>query len=52
MVSVHNSYMYLRLMADIRAHLVAGTFGGFRDEFVGKYEPTQRILDGRKVLER
>jgi queuine tRNA-ribosyltransferase len=29
MVSVHNSYMYLRLMADIRAHIGAGTFSAF-----------------------
>ena len=30
MLSVHNSYMYLKLMADIRAHLAAGTFAEFR----------------------
>ena len=29
MLSVHNSHMYLKLMADIRAHIAAGTFGAF-----------------------
>ena len=47
MVSVHNSYMYIRLMADIRAHISAGTFGQFRREFVANYVPSQRILQTR-----
>jgi queuine tRNA-ribosyltransferase len=47
MVSVHNSHMYLRVMADIRAHIAAGTFGQFRREFVAKYIPSQRILSMR-----
>jgi queuine tRNA-ribosyltransferase len=44
MVSVHNSHMYLRLMADIRAHLAAGTFSDFRQEFVANYVPSRRVL--------
>ncbi|MBI4324093.1 MAG: tRNA guanosine(34) transglycosylase Tgt [Chloroflexi bacterium] len=44
MLSVHNSYMYLKLMADIRAHLAAGTFTEFRAEFVRRYIPTQKVL--------
>jgi queuine tRNA-ribosyltransferase len=52
MLSVHNSHMYLRLMTDIRAHLAAGTYGQFRDEFVSNYRPSERILAARKVLER
>ena len=44
MLSVHNSYMYLKLMADIRAHLAAGTFAEFRAEFVRRYIPTQKVL--------
>src|SRR5436853_2540908 len=46
MVSVHNSRMYLKLMADIRAHLAAGTFGEFRREFVARYAPSQKVLLG------
>ena len=49
MVSVHNSYMYIRLMADIRAHISAGTFGQFRREFVANYVPSQRVLQTRGI---
>src|SRR5437867_3805217 len=52
MVSVHNSYMYLRLMADIRAHIAAGTFAAFRREFVANYVPSQRVLLARANAER
>lgn len=47
MLSVHNSHMFLKLMADIRAHLAAGTFTEFRREFVGNYVPTQKVLLAR-----
>jgi queuine tRNA-ribosyltransferase len=49
MLSVHNSHMYLRLMADIRAHLAAGTFDAFRRAFVAEYIPTQRVLRSRQT---
>jgi queuine tRNA-ribosyltransferase len=44
MVSVHNSHMYLELMADIRAHISAGTFAEFRQDFAATYVPSRRIL--------
>jgi queuine tRNA-ribosyltransferase len=44
MVSVHNSHMYLQLMADLRQHLAEGTFAEFRKEFVGNYVPSRRVL--------
>ncbi len=47
MVSVHNSQMFLKLMADIRAHLAAGTFGEFRREFSARYVPSQKVLRSR-----
>jgi queuine tRNA-ribosyltransferase len=47
MVSVHNSHMYLKVMADIRQHLAAGTFAEFRREFVAGYVPTKRVLAGK-----
>jgi queuine tRNA-ribosyltransferase len=47
MVSVHNSHLYLKLMAEIRARLAAGTFGGFRREFVANYVPSQKVLRSR-----
>ena len=52
MVSVHNSHMYLKLMADVRAHLAAGTFPEFRRDFVARYVPTQKVLLARANTER
>jgi len=49
LVSIHNSHMFLQVMADIRAHLAAGTFGAFRQEFVANYVPTKRVLSARPV---
>jgi queuine tRNA-ribosyltransferase len=49
MLSVHNSHLFLEVMAEIRRHLAAGTFHQFRAEFVGGYVPTQRVLAGRLV---
>ena len=47
MVSVHNSHMYLSVMADVRANLAAGTFEGFRRDFVANYVPSQKVLLAR-----
>ena len=47
LVSIHNSHMYLDVMADIRRHLAAGTFGEFRKEFVAGYVPSQKVLSTR-----
>lgn len=47
MVSVHNSHLYLRIMSEIRAHLAAGTFAGFRREFVAGYVPSERVRRGK-----
>lgn len=47
LLSVHNSHMYLAVMADIRRHLAAGTFGEFRREFIAGYVPTRKILSTR-----
>ena len=47
MVSVHNSHMYMKLMANIRAAIAAETFGEFRREFVAGFVPSQKILSAR-----
>jgi len=47
MLSVHNSHMYLRVMAQIRAHLKAGTFAEFRRMYAATYIPTKRVLEMR-----
>ena len=51
MVSVHNSHLYLQVMADMRAHLAAGTFAEFRREFAAHYVPSQKVLAGRSTAE-
>jgi len=47
MLSIHNSHMYMKMMEDIRDHIVAGTFQDFREEFARNYVPTQKVLAGR-----
>ena len=49
MVSVHNSHMYLKVMADMRAHLAAGTFSEFRREFIANYRPSGKVLATRQL---
>ena len=47
MLSVHNSHFFMEVMRDIRRHLAAGTFDDFREEFIARYRPTSRVLEGR-----
>jgi queuine tRNA-ribosyltransferase len=47
MLSVHNSHMFLKLMADVRAHIAAGTFAGFHREFIATYRPSRKVLAAR-----
>jgi queuine tRNA-ribosyltransferase len=49
MVSVHNSHVFLKLMANMRAHLAAGTFSEFRREFIANYRPTEKVLLARQM---
>ncbi len=48
MLSVHNSHMYLKTMADARAHLAAGTFAEYYREFIAGFTPSRKVLAGRK----
>ena len=47
MLSVHNTRMYLRTMAEMRAAIAAGTFAEYRREFVANYVPTKKVLLAR-----
>ncbi|HTJ00784.1 MAG TPA: tRNA guanosine(34) transglycosylase Tgt [Dongiaceae bacterium] len=47
MLSVHNSHMILKVMADIRTHLAAGTFAEFRREFIAHYVPSKKVMLAR-----
>jgi queuine tRNA-ribosyltransferase len=48
MLSVHNSHLFVQVMADARAHLAAGTFGEFYREFIANFTPSRKVLAARK----
>ena len=50
MLSVHNTHMYLKTMADARVHLAAGTFAEYYREFIANFKPSERVLAQRKKL--
>jgi len=54
MVSLHNTHLYVKLMADVRAALAAGSFAEFYREFIAGFVPSRKILSQREVakLER
>ncbi len=52
MLSVHNSHLFASVVADVRAHLQAGTFAEFYREFIANYVPTRRVLAARKGLDQ
>ncbi len=49
MVSVHNSHLFLKIMADVRAAIAAGTFAAFYRDFIADYVPSQRVLSARQA---
>jgi queuine tRNA-ribosyltransferase len=49
MVSVHNSHLFLKVMADVRIAIAAGTFAGFYREFIANYVPSRKVLSARQV---
>jgi queuine tRNA-ribosyltransferase len=49
MLSVHNLHLILKLMADARAAIAAGTFGEFYREFIANYTPSQKVLSARQL---
>jgi queuine tRNA-ribosyltransferase len=48
MVSVHNSHLYLKVMAEARAAIAAGAFAEFYRRFIANYKPSQKVLAQRK----
>jgi queuine tRNA-ribosyltransferase len=50
MLSVHNSHMYLKVMADVRAAIAAGTFAEFHREFIANFKPSEKVLAHRKKI--
>jgi queuine tRNA-ribosyltransferase len=47
MLSVHNSHLVLRVMADARAAIAEGCFAEYHRDFIANYRPSQRILAAR-----
>ena len=50
MLSVHNTHMYLKTMADARTHLAAGTFAEYHRDFIAHYRPSAKVMAQRRVL--
>ena len=50
MLSVHNTRMYLQVMADVRMAIANGTFAEFRREFAANYVPTKKVLLARAAV--
>ncbi len=51
MVSVHNTHLFLKIMADARAAIAAGAFADFYREFIANYVPSKKVLDARKAAD-
>jgi queuine/archaeosine tRNA-ribosyltransferase len=49
MVSVHNSHLFLKIMADARAAIAAGTFQEFYRDFIAHYVPSRKVLSARQI---
>lgn len=47
MLSVHNTHMFLKLMADVRAAIADGSFAAFREQFIRGFVPSRRVLGHR-----
>jgi queuine tRNA-ribosyltransferase len=47
MLSVHNTHVFLKVMADVRGAIAAGSFSEFHREFVANYRPSQKVLLAR-----
>jgi len=49
MVSVHNSHLFLKIMAGVRAAIAGGTFVEFYREFIANYVPSRKVLSMRQT---
>jgi queuine tRNA-ribosyltransferase len=49
MVSVHNSHLFLKIMADARRAIAAGTFNRFYRDFIANYVPSRKVLSARQT---
>ncbi|HXP59303.1 MAG TPA: tRNA guanosine(34) transglycosylase Tgt [Dongiaceae bacterium] len=47
MLSVHNTWFFLKVMAEMRSAIAAGAFAGYRREFAARFVPTRKVLLAR-----
>jgi queuine tRNA-ribosyltransferase len=47
MLSVHNTRMFVKVMEEVRAAILAGSFEAYRREFAANYVPTKKVLLAR-----
>ena len=47
MLSLHNTRLFLKVMAEVRAAIGAGTFAEYRRQFAANYRPTRKVLLAR-----
>jgi queuine tRNA-ribosyltransferase len=47
MLSLHNTWFFLKVMAEVRTAIAAGTFADYRREFAASYVPTRKVLLAR-----
>jgi len=47
MLSVHNTRMFVKVMEEVRAAILNGTFAEYRRDFAANYVPTQKVLLAR-----
>jgi queuine tRNA-ribosyltransferase len=50
MLSLHNSWLFLKVMAEVRAAIAAGTFGAYRRHFAANYVPTRKVRLARAAV--
>ena len=54
LATLHNLRFVIRLMAEMRQHIIDGTFAAFRDSFLESYEPSNeemRVAQRKKWIE-
>ena len=51
MLSVHNTHLFLKVMADVRDAIKAGSFSAFRREFIANYRPSRKVLLARAAAD-
>jgi queuine tRNA-ribosyltransferase len=47
MLSLHNTWLFLKVMAEVRLAIGAGTFADYRRQFAASYVPTRKVLLAR-----